>query len=100
MAGHKMAFAQFPRDGGFFPAVGDCPGTAGMEAAARRHIYGVRGFPLEQNPLFDAAPGGGDDRYQGLGIGMQGGLDNIIGIAQLHDFSQVEDGDAGGNKRG
>ena len=68
-------------------------GTAGAEAAARGGIGGAGDVALQKDAVPPAEIAhlgrGGEER---LGIGVQGVVEDGLGVAQLHHLTQVHDG--------
>jgi len=65
-----------------------------MESAARRGPEGAGNVPLQDDPLA-LLPGLGkrNGRKEGHGIGMPGGIEELIPRSQLYNLAQVHDRD-------
>ena len=72
-------------------------GTPGMKPAPRGRIHGGRRVAAEEEPLtlaFAVRVGRWDGAEQGLTVRMQGLRENLVGVPDFHDLTQVHDGNA------
>ena len=70
-----------------------CIETTRVKPASLGWIDGAGDIPLENDPfLFRGGVRARGGRQQGLGIGVQGALVELIAISELHYFTQIHDG--------
>ena len=71
-----------------------CEGAAGGEAAAGLGVHGVRDLAAEQDALFLVVDVHGRDRaQQRLRIGVERVLEELVGLARLHELAEIHDRD-------
>ena len=96
VAGHAAACVA-AQGGHLGPAAGDGDGAAGVEGAALGPVHRVGGVALEDDAVSAAVAGRGRGGDEGLGVGVEGVVEDLLGAPLLHDAAEIHDGDAVGD---
>jgi hypothetical protein len=93
MACHKVPSPQVGQRGLFFLADLHDIGTARVEAARGRRVDGAGDVALQKTGFVAAGRVGPRDRLeQGLRIGMEGILVQVVRLGEFDDLAEVHDG--------